>query len=128
MPDYRTIKFVYSNLMDINQPLGNFFLVEGEEYILKYEEIYPLKHDETKKPGMPISTDEYRIDADGLGRLIKKSRIEIMGNSYISVNRSTGETIRVDSRYGTRIDRYDDRGRDLVAIIKKSIVEWGKIK
>jgi len=103
--------------MDINQPLGNF-LVEGEEYVVKYEEM--------KKLEMPVPTGEYRIDADG--RLIKKSRIAITGNSYISANRTTGETTRVDSRYGTSMDRHDDSGRDLVDIIKKSIVEWEKIK
>ena len=116
MPDYQTIKFVYSNLMDIDPRVGNF-LVDGEEYVLKYEEI--------KKLEMPVPTGGYRIDADG--RLIKLSRIEITGNSYISVNRATGEFSRVDSRYGTTIDRPDDRGRDLVEIIKKSIVEWTKI-
>ncbi len=117
MPDYRTIKFVYSNLMDIDPQVGNF-LVDGEEYVLKYEEI--------KKLEMPIPTGEYRINDDG--RLIKKSRIAITGNSYISMNRATGETTRIDSRYGTSMDRHDDRGRDLVDIIKKSIVEWEKIK
>jgi hypothetical protein len=116
MPDYQTIKFVYNNLMAFD-PLHGIFPVEGEEYVLKYEEI--------KKLEMPVPTGGYRIDADG--RLIKSSRIEITGNSYISVNRATGEFSRVDSRYGTTIDRHDDRGRDLVEIIKKSIVEWTKI-
>ena len=43
------------------------------------------------------------------------------------INRETGEITRVDSGYGTSISRYDENGRDLVEIIKKSIVAWTKI-
>jgi mRNA-degrading endonuclease HigB of HigAB toxin-antitoxin module len=103
--------------MGIGPCVGNF-LVDGEEYVVKYEETPKLK--------MPFPTGVYRMDADGT--LDKLSRIEITGNSYIGINRITGQIDRIYSRYITSIDRHDNKGGDLVAIIKKSIVEWVKIK
>jgi hypothetical protein len=91
------------------------FLVEGEEYVMKYAETPDLT--------MPLSTGVYRIN--GEGKLIRPARIVIMGNSYGKINSETGEITRVDSR--TSISRYDKNGRDLVAVIKKSIVTWTKI-
>jgi hypothetical protein len=116
MPDYRTIKFVYNNLMAFD-PLHGIFPVEGEEYEVKYEE--------TPELTTPLSTGVYRIN--GEGKLIRPVRIEITGNSYGKISRETGEITRVDSGYGTSISRYDENGRDLVEIIKKSIVAWTKI-
>jgi hypothetical protein len=117
MPDYRTIKFVYNNLMGFDPWVGKF-LVEGEEYELMYEE--------TPKMTMPVPTGGYRID--DAGNLIQSTKIKITGNSYIDINRSTGETNRIDARYGTSLDRHDKAGRDLVAIIKSSIVVWTKLR
>jgi hypothetical protein len=129
MSDYRTIKFVYSNLMAFD-PLHGIFPVEGEEYEVKYEETPELTTPlstgvYTRELTTPLSTGVYRIN--GEGKLIRPVRIEITGNSYGKINRETGEITRVDSGYGTSISRYDENGRDLVEIIKKSIVAWTKI-
>lgn len=116
MPDIRTIKFVYSSLMGFDPWIGTY-LVEGEEYEVKYEE--------TKELTIPVPTGGYRIDDEG--KLIRSTKIQIAGDAYMNINRTTGEMCRIDSRYVTNIDRHDKNGRDLVGIIKKSIIEWTKI-
>lgn len=116
MPDFHTIKFVYSSLMGFDPWIGTY-LVEGEEYEVKYEE--------TKELTMPIPTGGYRIDDEG--KLIRSTKIQIAGDAYMNINRATGEMCRIDSRYVTNIDRHDKNGRDLVGIIKKSIIKWTKI-
>ena len=117
MPDIRTIKFVYSSLMEFDPWIGTY-LVEGEEYEVRYEE--------TQELTMPVPTGVYIIDEEG--NLIRSTKIQISGNAYMSINRTTGEMSRIDSRYVTSIDRYDKNGRDLVDIIKKSIIEWMYLK
>lgn len=119
MSDIRTIKFVYSSLMGFDPWIGTY-LVEGEEYKAKYEESQELTM------SMPIPTGGYRISDEG--NLIRSTKIQISGDSYMSINRTTGEMSRIDSRYVTSIDRYDKNGRDLIDIIKKSIIEWMYLK
>lgn len=109
--NYHRIKFIYSHHLGFDPRLGKF-LVEGEEYELKYEETPALT--------MSVPTGAYKIDADG--NLVKSTKIEITGNSYINANDN-----RIDVRYGTSLDRHDKEGRDLVEIIKNSIVAWMKI-
>ena len=93
------------------------YLVEGEEYEVKYRE--------TQELTMPIPTGGYRIDDEG--KLVRSTKIQITGDAYMNINRATGEMCRIDSRYATNIDRHDKNGRDVVDIIKKSIIEWTRI-
>jgi hypothetical protein len=110
------IKFIYLDTMDLGHMVGKY-LVDGNEYELRYTE-------DNQVTGYH-KTGIYRmID----GELRMDTKIQITGDSYIEVNRSTGATHRVDSRYGAAIDRYDKKGRDLVQIIKNSIVEWKRLK
>jgi hypothetical protein len=116
MSKFIEVKFIYSDLMDLNHFSGTR-LIEGEEYMLRY------------KPDDPVyeyrQTGVYRMVDGGLKM---DELIHITGDSYLSINRSDGVTERVDSRHGMTINRYDKRDRDLVQIIKNSLVEWVKIQ
>jgi hypothetical protein len=119
MPKIITLEFIYTDLLDIKHPLGKH-LVDGEKYEMKYMET-PAVTDPTQT-GIYRMMDGFLVGGNG------DNRIAISGNSYIEINRSTGETHRVDSVYCTSTGRYDSKGRDVVEIIKKSIVEWRKLK
>ena len=92
-------------------------LVQCEEYMLRYEEDSTVT--EYKQTGI------YRMVN---GKLKKDAKVYISGDSYFKINTSAGVTEGVDARYGITIDRYDSKGRDVVEIIKRSIVEWKKLK
>ena len=75
----------------------------------------------------------YKYTQTGVYRMVDEKLkmdelIHITGDSYLSINRSDGVAERVDSRHGMTINRYDKRDRDLVQIIKNSLVEWVKIQ